>query len=230
LDPAKVPWGGLLTAGLTFPTVLGSKDILGIYEGCYKFSKKIYRPHFQCRMRNPDNNFCSVCEGILRDALKPYTSSSPPTKSVNFLRLIVRLKEEFSSAVDLPLSEVSDYVFAFYKNGKLEEANFLDGNPLEIRGFEDPNDRQGEFIETVPSAIVPIDIPNLTYADLELNKVQLDIIKLDRVKLQELVIDTKLDKAALDRLRKEDLITERYVFSNKEFKKFVSTPITMNPF
>lgn len=79
LDRNKVVWRALIDASTPIPTKPGGAvgaAMVGMFEGCNAYEKKIYRPADNCLMRESDQNppppFCPVCRPLMTTALAPH--------------------------------------------------------------------------------------------------------------------------------------------------------------
>lgn len=83
---ASIKWSPLLTAGVQIPTTrnVGCSDcyppppdnldssVIGAFEGGQYFRCGIYRPAYNCKMRQTGEPFCAVCQDVIRRAIEPY--------------------------------------------------------------------------------------------------------------------------------------------------------------
>ena len=82
---ATIKWGDLILATTPLPTTSNANcsvcdpqanpcppDTVGAYEGGQYYHCGIYRPRFNCMMRNLSPSFCPVCEEQIIDTLEPY--------------------------------------------------------------------------------------------------------------------------------------------------------------
>lgn len=45
---------------------------IGLFEGAHNFHCRVYRPEFNCRMRNLNQPFCGVCQAVIVKKLTPF--------------------------------------------------------------------------------------------------------------------------------------------------------------
>ena len=109
-DRETIKWRALLTPGVPVPTTENADcsvcdpqrnpfpaATVGAYEGARYFHCGLYRPTFDCMMRNIDQPFCAVCEERIRQVLNPFL---PRRKRMDFT-LITPTAFQFGN-VDAP--------------------------------------------------------------------------------------------------------------------------------
>ena len=82
---ARTKWGSLIQASTPVPTTknadCGDCDrqqspvavgTIGLFEGADHFHCNVYRPEFDCRMRNLNQPFCGVCQQVIIKKLTPF--------------------------------------------------------------------------------------------------------------------------------------------------------------
>lgn len=65
LDIEKIKWKNLLTPNISLPTKNDSRTDVGCYEGAYTYEYGIYRPQYNCVMRedsSADGCYCKICK------------------------------------------------------------------------------------------------------------------------------------------------------------------------
>lgn len=78
-------WRGLIQANTAVPTTVNgncagcdpqptpvSAGTIGLFEGGDYYHCNVYRPEFNCRMRNLNNPFCGVCQSVIVNKLTPF--------------------------------------------------------------------------------------------------------------------------------------------------------------
>ena len=84
-DPALVKWSAVVTAGSDSPTMENpdcgnpnnnpspvAAGVVGTFEGAYYYHCDAYRPQYRCKMRSLGNDFCAVCQDVIRDFFASY--------------------------------------------------------------------------------------------------------------------------------------------------------------
>jgi len=84
-DRAKVKWRDLIQAATPVPTTSNANcancdpqpspvpaGTIGLFEGGDYFHCGVYRPEFDCRMRNLNKPFCGVCQQVIVKKLTPF--------------------------------------------------------------------------------------------------------------------------------------------------------------
>lgn len=84
-DRAAIKWAGLISAATPVPTTQNADcsdcdpqpnphavGTVGAFEGAHHFHCGVYRPEFNCRMREIDAPFCAVCRERIRRVLTPF--------------------------------------------------------------------------------------------------------------------------------------------------------------
>ena len=84
-DPTLVKWASLVTATDAVPTMNNADcsspnnapspvalDIVGTFEGAHYFHCDAYRPQYQCKMRDSSDDFCVVCQDVIREFMADY--------------------------------------------------------------------------------------------------------------------------------------------------------------
>ncbi|MEM1396037.1 MAG: M64 family metallopeptidase [Pseudomonadota bacterium] len=88
-DPALVKWNALVTAGADIPTQahgdcsVSAQDpspvpvgTVGTFEGAAYSRCGVYRPEYNCMMRDTGAPFCAVCRDEIRDIMSDYAAPS----------------------------------------------------------------------------------------------------------------------------------------------------------
>jgi hypothetical protein len=84
-DRAKIKWRDLIQASTPVPTTSNANcancdpqpspvpvGTIGLFEGGDYFHCGVYRPEFDCRMRNLNKPFCGVCQQVIVKKLTPF--------------------------------------------------------------------------------------------------------------------------------------------------------------
>jgi len=84
-DRTKVKWRDLIQAATPVPTTSNANcancdpqpspvpvGTVGLFEGADYFHCGVYRPEFDCRMRNLNKPFCGVCQQVIVKKLTPF--------------------------------------------------------------------------------------------------------------------------------------------------------------
>ena len=85
-DLAHLKWSSLVTPGVPLPTARNTgcaqcdpappegvpPGVTGAFEGGQYYRCGIYRPAFNCKMRQTNEPFCAVCQAAIRRTLEPY--------------------------------------------------------------------------------------------------------------------------------------------------------------
>jgi IgA Peptidase M64. len=84
-DRAKTKWSSLIQATTPVPTMANTDcahcdphpspvavGTVGLFEGADHFHCNVYRPEFDCRMRNLNKPFCAVCQEVIIKRLTPF--------------------------------------------------------------------------------------------------------------------------------------------------------------
>lgn len=84
-DRARTKWRDLIQAATPVPTTSNAncancdpqrspvpEGTIGLFEGADYFHCGVYRPEFDCRMRNLDRPFCGVCQQVIIKKLTPF--------------------------------------------------------------------------------------------------------------------------------------------------------------
>jgi IgA peptidase M64 len=84
-DRAKVKWRDLIQSATPVPTTSNANcancdpqpspvpvGTIGLFEGADYFHCGVYRPEFDCRMRNLNKPFCGVCQQVIVKKLTPF--------------------------------------------------------------------------------------------------------------------------------------------------------------
>ena len=66
------PTRGAGSTSLTAPAGAG----VGTYEGARRFKCRVYRPAYDCKMRNLHHGFCEVCQAHITKLLTPYLATT----------------------------------------------------------------------------------------------------------------------------------------------------------
>ena len=82
---ATTKWRDLIQATTAVPTTVNAncancdpqpspvpEGTVGLFEGADYFHCKVWRPEFDCRMRNLNRAFCAVCQQVIEKKLKPF--------------------------------------------------------------------------------------------------------------------------------------------------------------
>jgi hypothetical protein len=88
-DRANVKWRSLIQAATAVPTTQNANcagcdpqpspvpaGTVGLFEGADYFHCRVYRPEFDCRMRNLNQPFCGVCQQVIETKLAPFLPPS----------------------------------------------------------------------------------------------------------------------------------------------------------
>jgi hypothetical protein len=86
---ATVKWRSLIQAATAVPTTQNANcagcdpqpspvpaGTIGLFEGADYFHCRVYRPEFNCRMRNLNQPFCGVCQQVIEKKLAPFLPPS----------------------------------------------------------------------------------------------------------------------------------------------------------
>ena len=89
-DPATCKWSALVTAGPGNPTRANpdctstdsgpspvAAGVVGTFEGAKYSHCGVYRPVWNCRMRDTSQPFCPVCTGVIVDVMSEYAQPAP---------------------------------------------------------------------------------------------------------------------------------------------------------
>src|SRR5215510_7626691 len=84
-NPATIKWRNLIQATTPIPTTSNANcancdpqpspvpaGTIGLFEGADYFHCGVYRPEFDCRMRNLNKPFCGVCQEVIVKKLTPF--------------------------------------------------------------------------------------------------------------------------------------------------------------
>jgi len=84
-DPATIKWAALIAGGTAVPTTSNPNPAqcdpqaspvpaatVGAFDGAAYFHSGIFRPQFNCRMRELGNPFCAVCQTAIIDTISPF--------------------------------------------------------------------------------------------------------------------------------------------------------------
>ncbi len=87
-DRAKIKWGHLIKASTPLPTTANPDckkcdgqpspvpaGTVGLFEGADYYHCRVYRPEYDCRMRNIGVPFCAVCQQAIEAKLRPHLPS-----------------------------------------------------------------------------------------------------------------------------------------------------------
>jgi hypothetical protein len=90
-DRATNKWRQLIQPATPMPTTVNADcsredaqaspvppGTIGAFEGAGYFYCGLYRPEFNCRMRQLGNPFCAVCQLVIRQALAPFLPATTP--------------------------------------------------------------------------------------------------------------------------------------------------------
>lgn len=82
---ATTKWRGLINAPTAVPTTINANcnfcdpqlspvppGTVGLFEGADYYHCRVYRPEFDCRMRNFSSPFCAVCQQAITNRLAPF--------------------------------------------------------------------------------------------------------------------------------------------------------------
>ena len=85
---ATVKWRDLILPATAVPTTTNANcaicdpqptpvplGTVGLFEGADYYHCRVYRPEFDCRMRNLNAPFCKVCQQVIEKKLKPFLTS-----------------------------------------------------------------------------------------------------------------------------------------------------------
>ncbi|MFN2499690.1 MAG: M64 family metallopeptidase [Pyrinomonadaceae bacterium] len=88
-NPATTKWRSLIQPGTPVPTTQNANcagcdpqpspvpaGTLGLFEGADYYHCRVYRPEFNCRMRNLNQPFCGVCQQVITKKLTPFLPPS----------------------------------------------------------------------------------------------------------------------------------------------------------
>ncbi len=86
---ATVKWRSLIQASTAVPTTQNANcaacdpqptpvlaGTIGLFEGADYYHCRVYRPEFNCRMRNLNQPFCGVCQQVIGKKLAPFLPPS----------------------------------------------------------------------------------------------------------------------------------------------------------
>lgn len=106
---ARVKWRQLISPSTAVPTTRNpdcSKcdtqrspvpaGTIGLFEGAHNYHCDVYRPAFDCRMRNSSQPFCEVCKERIRQTLSPHI---PGRKRMNYT-VITSVRNHFGNERD----------------------------------------------------------------------------------------------------------------------------------
>ncbi len=82
---ATTKWRNLIQAATPVPTTQNANcagcdpqptpvpaGTIGLFEGADYYHCRVYRPEFNCRMRNLNQPFCGVCQAVIEKKLQPF--------------------------------------------------------------------------------------------------------------------------------------------------------------
>jgi IgA Peptidase M64 len=85
---ATTKWRHLILPSTAVPTTINSDcakcdpqptpvpaGTVGLFEGADYYHCRVYRPEFDCRMRNLNAQFCAVCQQVIEKKLQPFMPS-----------------------------------------------------------------------------------------------------------------------------------------------------------
>jgi hypothetical protein len=88
-NPATTKWRNLITPGTPLPTTTNPDrtkcdfqpspvpvGTVGLFEGADHYHSRVYRPAYDCRMRNVNQPFCGVCQKEIERKLTPFLPAS----------------------------------------------------------------------------------------------------------------------------------------------------------
>jgi hypothetical protein len=89
-DRATIKWGDLIDPATSLPTTSNADcsqcdpqpspvppGTVGAFEGARYYHCGLYRPEFNCIMRQLSADFCAVCQRAIRNTLTPFMASTP---------------------------------------------------------------------------------------------------------------------------------------------------------
>jgi hypothetical protein len=112
------------------------------------FSSFLFSNHANAVHRGQDTP--QTTGTYLHIVMKVRKGNSPEVISMTEVQGALPPRDEAASSVALIVNE----------NGQPTSVEFLPEDPFLVRGFEDPNTRQGEFLDQADSATITVDIPN----------------------------------------------------------------------
>ncbi len=84
-NPATLKWRSLIPPNTPLPILRNPdcnkcdfqpspfpKGTVGLFEGADHFHCRVFRPEYDCRMRNSGAQFCAVCQQVIEKKLKPF--------------------------------------------------------------------------------------------------------------------------------------------------------------
>ena len=114
---ATIKWGDLIDAATPMPTTSNADcsqcdsqpspvaaGTVGAFEGAHYYHCDAFRPEFDCRMRALNQEFCAVCQRVIRTTLWPFVPKLHGPEFVKFW------EEFFGSVGGRPPDWVSDPV------------------------------------------------------------------------------------------------------------------------
>ncbi len=111
--------------------------------------------------------------------------NAPNQENGSYLHVVMRVHKNGSPDIinitqvegPLPLSAglASNSALIMSESNQPATMEFLPDDPFKVRGFEDPQDRRGEFIAQVDSATITVDLPRFDIADAAAGKISLEL-------------------------------------------------------
>lgn len=93
-DRVTIKWGDLIDPATSLPTTSNADctqcdpqpspvppGTVGAFEGARYYHCGVYRPEFNCMMRNLSADFCAVCQRVIRNTLAPFMATSSDDES-----------------------------------------------------------------------------------------------------------------------------------------------------
>lgn len=181
LNKDNVVWSKLVANGIAIPSDdspgVDSNDTVGEFTGCSYAETAIYRPVKDCRMKSNLPHFCPVCLNAMRQAVGPFlgvnAAPAPPLSSSGsskYVNVIVRVDKNNNMSVQKATEVVGPLVLApeaspayfaeFTRSNEAGVADLLVEDPFVVRGFVDPEHREGgEGIWHSDSATIVLHLP-----------------------------------------------------------------------
>jgi hypothetical protein len=234
-DRNSVVWHELIDASTAVPTdklqSIDSNQTVGEFTGCNYAETKIYRPVRTCRMNSPDQNFCPVCLGLMRDVLAPFllgAGAPPPVEASaqpvggpgdgKFMNIVVRISKNgeplIAKATEITGRLVSSqqaappFFFAFSKDASTNYADFVPEDPYLVRGFADPkHPEQGEKLIEADSATIIVNVPRTDIASAT-HDLGMQLYKVGPAAIAQLKMVRGPDAAAVNKLIHSEGVTK----------------------
>ena len=239
IDRSLLIWSAELTANigiptLSFPDGVDSDQAVGMFEGCRYATKGLFRPMWNCRMKDPYDNipFCKVCGRLLRYSMKRliklqlHHELSPAQE---FLKLELKLTPEDSEILKFSrftttdgtapvISPTSNFIFEFSGGGKTISVGSLGQDPFEVRSFPDLKNNRGELLPKKESVTIVVNIPISEGQDLKKENLKLNFYEIKPGVLTDKNMFVNMDQPKLNKLKTENLLKKSTQVTTQDFK------------